>query len=207
MVLSGRSKIALAILGFIILDAPQWFDAVIDLAERRSTAPYVSAMFAWTSYVSDPSRGWAVWVIRGIGAVLLGFVVYHVVMDRRASGRRAGRKVSARLMLFHKQGIDKVMNAHASTFVEQGDIDVYEKRWRKRLIAYMREAKLAPSDIQSVERISPYTPLGLGALVNIDSRDPESVMLGERNAKLRNEIAERLRRLKEIAQKIESPRV
>jgi hypothetical protein len=78
---STRAKVILAILGFLVLDAPQWLDAVVDLAERPSTARFIPAMPSLRFLsINDGHR--LPWLFRSIGLVILGLVMAEVIRSK-----------------------------------------------------------------------------------------------------------------------------
>ena len=85
------------ILGFVILDAPQWLDAVVDLAERPSTRPYFEELSRFLLSVSSMTDGVLVtWSFRLVGLAVLGLVAHATISDRRARARQLGSRKGSR---------------------------------------------------------------------------------------------------------------
>src|SRR5437867_1848475 len=102
MPLSKTAKIVWGLVGFAILDAPQWVDAVVDLAERPSTKPYFDRVLAALSVKASMSAlvqsSVTVWSLRAVGLIVLLLVAFSIVreyLNRPAPIRRRFLQVDA----------------------------------------------------------------------------------------------------------------
>jgi hypothetical protein len=144
----------------------------------------------------------SMWFGPGLALACLVIVLW-LTFGQRLGVARASNP-AAKLAAFHQDGIDKILCHAVETIDDQNTLEGQERAWRDSLVSYMHESQCDPSDIAKVNRISPYNPKGLGALVKgFNANDPEKVKLAERNAKIRNEITERLERLMAVIEKTE----
>lgn len=79
---STRAKFVWAAVGFVVLDAPQWLDSVIDLSERPSLRPYFVSIASL--HLPPMNSAVVVWSLRCVGLAVLGLVGRAAVRDHRS---------------------------------------------------------------------------------------------------------------------------
>jgi hypothetical protein len=87
---STRAKLVGGVVGVVVIDGPQWLDAVLNLAERASKLPYFKTL-AWSSVVPTlNTNALVVWLFRVVGLTILGLVAYSSWKQQHTTARPAG---------------------------------------------------------------------------------------------------------------------
>lgn len=163
-----------------------WLSRISDLSQVVQLAwPAVAAAVA-----AFLLGRWAVAIgVAALGALLLALRAAHSFARRRLRTESTSARTARRLLLLAELGTHRLLNAPQD---EGGEV-LLEQRlhaWGERVIRTMDEAGCAESDKSHFRVLGTYLPQGLGG------RTPEY-------ARLREITAEKVRRLREIARRLE----
>lgn len=116
-----------------------------------------------------------------------------------------GRAAAKRLAELREYAIDVLQNKTVASAREQDDLDKERHAWVNEVVEIMQRGECDPSDVSSFRRLGTYRPRGLPPLVDASSVDhpSEAKALRVRNAKHREEMAERLDRLLDAIKRLE----